>query len=301
MIVFHTAWDLSFLKLIATPVASDPAWQAFAMTIAGSFLALVGVGLVLAHGEGVRWRGFARRLGLVALSAAGVSAATAVAFPDTFIFFGILHMIAVGSVLALPFLRAPLLLTAAAALVVFVLPWLYRSPALDGRPLAWIGLAEAPPPSNDFEPVFPWLALVLIGIVAARVVLASPWREWFGRWQARGRLSRLLAWAGRRSLVIYLVHQPILLAVLYPLSLALGPSPAAEAAGFLRSCETSCRATGARSPETCAAACACTLEHAGDAGLRGRLLTDRLAPDELEAVRGLFQACLRDANGPRSP
>ncbi len=287
MIVFHTAWDLSFVRLIATPVGSDPAWQAFAMAIAGSFLALVGIGLVLGHGERIRWRPFLRRLATIALAAAAVTGGTYLVFPDSFIFFGILHMIALGSVLALPFLRAPLWLVAGAAVAVLALPAVLRSPLFDTRWLAWIGFSERIPPSNDFEPVFPWFALVLAGLGLARLALASRWRERLAAWRATGRLGRTLTWAGRWSLVIYLVHQPILLGLLIPLSRIVGPTPAV----FLESCERSCR-EGGRDGATCRAACACVLDRAGAAGVRRALLDDALGPDELAAVQESARLCL---------
>lgn len=297
MIVFHTAWDLSFLRLIATPVGTDPAWQAFAKAIAGSFLLLVGVGLVLGHGGGLRLRPFLRRLVTVSLGAAGVSAATYLVFPDSFIFFGILHMIAVGSVLALPFLRAPLWLVATAAALVLVLPAFVSSSLFDTRLLAWIGFSEEIPPSNDFEPVFPWLAPVLAGICLARLALASSWRGRLAAWQATGPVGRGLVSAGRWSLVIYLVHQPILLGILYPVAWALGPSPAAQEAGFLRSCEAGCRGTG-RAGEACRAACACVLDRAVREGLRAALIADTLAPNQVGFVQAAARTCLREEATP---
>ncbi len=54
MVVYHFTWDLSYVRLIATDIIGHPAWQLFARTIAASFLILVGVGLVLGHGDGVR-------------------------------------------------------------------------------------------------------------------------------------------------------------------------------------------------------------------------------------------------------
>ncbi len=56
MIVYHFGWDLSFLKLIETNVLAMPAWRWFARAIAGSFLFLSGIGLVLAHGRTIRWQ-----------------------------------------------------------------------------------------------------------------------------------------------------------------------------------------------------------------------------------------------------
>ncbi|MDF1671179.1 MAG: heparan-alpha-glucosaminide N-acetyltransferase domain-containing protein [Roseovarius sp.] len=81
---------------------------------------------------------------------------------------------------------------------------------------AWIGYSANPPLSNDFVPVFPWAGLTLLGIACAKAVdidknplisagVDSPF------------LSKL-AWLGRHSLAIYLIHQPVMLAIIVPLS-----------------------------------------------------------------------------------
>src|SRR4051812_6361479 len=107
MAVYHFSWDLSFFQLIDTPVGTDPAWKWFARAIAGSFLFLVGVSLVLGHGERIRWRAFIRRVAMIAAAAAAVTVVTYFAFPGSYIFFGILHCIALSSGLGMPFLRLP--------------------------------------------------------------------------------------------------------------------------------------------------------------------------------------------------
>ena len=76
MIVYHSGWDLSFLQLIETNVVAMPAWRWFARIIAGSFLFLSGIGLVLAHGHEIRWRAFLRRLAIVGGAALLVTVAT---------------------------------------------------------------------------------------------------------------------------------------------------------------------------------------------------------------------------------
>src|SRR5215203_855249 len=122
MAVYHFSWDLSFFQLIDTPVGTDPAWMWFARCIAGSFLFLVGVSLVLGHGSGVRWRPFLKRLAIVAAAAAAITIATYFAFPQSYIFFGILHCVALSSVLALPFLRPPWWMVLAAAALLLAAP-----------------------------------------------------------------------------------------------------------------------------------------------------------------------------------
>src|SRR5262245_59589025 len=107
MIVYHFSWDLLDSKLITADVVDDTGWRAFAHIIAGTFLALVGFNLAIAHRSGIRRGPYFRRLAILAAAAAAVSLGTYWFMPDAFVFFGILHMITVASVLALPFVRAP--------------------------------------------------------------------------------------------------------------------------------------------------------------------------------------------------
>lgn len=77
-------------------VSEYPLWVVFARAIAGSFLALVGVSFYLAHGQGIRWRGFLRRLSMIA---AAITMLSYFFDPEAMIWFGILHCIAVSLVL----------------------------------------------------------------------------------------------------------------------------------------------------------------------------------------------------------
>ena len=168
MAIFHFTWDLEFFGYVTPGTTLHGGWAIFARLVASSFLFLVGVSLVLAHGNGIRWPGFLRRLAMIAGAAALITAATAYAVPHAFIFFGMLHSIAVASLLGLLFLRAPVWLTLATALAVWFLPDFASAPAFDTRWLAWTGLAATPPASFDFVPVTPWFAATLMGIAAAR-------------------------------------------------------------------------------------------------------------------------------------
>jgi uncharacterized membrane protein len=209
MVIYHFTFDLAMFGFIdgATPVTGF--WAIFARAVAGSFLALAGFSLYLSHHRGVDWPRFCRRLGVLLGSAALISAATYVAMPSQFIFFGILHSIALASILGLCCLRLPWLATLLLAAVFLVFPQVYRDPAFDTPLLLWVGLAPHFPQTMDYEPLFPWFGAFLLGMAAAQGM-----RE-------RGPLSRRIAspllaqitWPGRHSLVIYLSHQPVLIAL----------------------------------------------------------------------------------------
>ena len=82
---------------------------------------------------------FWRREAILVAAAIAVSIGTYIAFGEYFAFFGVLHAIALFSLLALPFLRAPLWLVALVAAAVIVAPFLWTDPAFINPWLAWIG------------------------------------------------------------------------------------------------------------------------------------------------------------------
>lgn len=215
MVAFHFTRDLEMFGLVAPGLTQTGFWWYFARGIAGSFLALAGFSLFLAHGQGIRWPAFLRRLATILAAAALVTAATWAAMPEAFIFFGILHSIAVASVLGLLFLRLPFPLTWAAAILVWMAPGWLGSPVFDAPWLVWTGLGTYLPRTLDFEPVFPWFAPFLAGLGLAQLLTRT---GGLARWQAAQRqspLAKALAWPGRHSLAIYLIHQPLLYGLLW--------------------------------------------------------------------------------------
>jgi uncharacterized membrane protein len=291
MIVYHFSWDLSFLKLIETNILQVPAWRWFARAIAGSFLFLAGAGLVLAHAQGFRRLPFLKRLLKVGGAALAVTLGTFFAFPDSYIFFGILHCIAASSVLALPFLRMRPALTLAAAAFCLAAPLLFTSPVLDAPYLDWLGLGAAVPVTNDYVPIFPWFGLVLIGVVVGQRLLSKTEMLSLARWRANDALSRTLVWAGRKSLPIYLIHQLVLLAVLYGVLQITGPNLRAEAQPFMNECMATC--LQASQPQICTAVCSCTIETLRQSDLWRKVMSGAITADERTQVSRAAQQCLR--------
>lgn len=218
MAVYHLVYDLTMFGWLPEGSAITGFWALFARAVAGSFIFLAGVSLWLAHGQGIRWPAFWRRFARIAAGAALVTLGTWFAFPQYFVFYGILHSIAVSSLIGLAFLRLPAALTLAAAALAFVLPDLWRSPVFDG-PLAFIGLFETRPLTVDFLPILPWVAPMLAGIAVGR--LASRFALWPRLALADSPALRRLAWPGRHSLAIYLVHQPVLIGLVSAATWAL--------------------------------------------------------------------------------
>jgi uncharacterized membrane protein len=234
MIVYHFSWDLSYFGLISVDVVEDPGWKVFARIIAGSFIGLVGVSLVLATRNGLRWRPYLRRLAIIVAAALLVTIGTWYLFPDAFVFFGILHLIAFASVAALPFLRLPIPIVFLAGAVVLALPFFFTDEVFNDPLLWWVGFTPHPPNTVDYVPVFPWFAMTLFGIVAGRLFLRFANESSFARWTPKGIPGRTAIGAGRWSLLIYLVHQPLLIGILTVVAPFAAPDAMQEATIFTR-------------------------------------------------------------------
>ena len=211
MVAFHLSYDLLMFGVIPASYAQTSAFYFHARIVAGSFLLLSGVGLWLAHSQTIHWRAFGRRFAKIAAAAALVTLATRVAMPDYYIYFGILHAIALYSLLGLATLRLPAAVTAALAAAFIAGSYWGQSPNFNAPLLRFLGLATDPAWTMDFEPVFPWFGAVLLGIALGKI------GGQLGLWS---RLSRLalpsaLTWPGRHSLAIYLIHQPILMGLVW--------------------------------------------------------------------------------------
>ncbi len=214
MVAFHFVFDLELFGYVPPGTTGEGFWRALAVATAGSFLLLAGVSLWLAHGAGIRWRAFARRFAVIAAAALAVTIGTYVAFPEAFVFFGILHSIALCSLLGLAALRLPVVAILVLAVAVFFAPDVARSPAFDAPWFWWTGLQTVPLRTVDYEPVFPWFAPFLVGVALAKLM------EGAGLWARLGTThpgaaARWVSFPGRHSLIIYLLHQPILIGLVW--------------------------------------------------------------------------------------
>jgi len=295
MFVYHFAYDLSFFRLIRVDVVTDPAWRAFARLIAGSFLAIVGFSLVLATRKGFDRGNYLRRLALVACAAILVTSATWFALPDVFIFFGILHHIALASLLALPFLFLPTAVIAIAAVIVFALPFILGHDLFTQDWLAFLGFGPWPM-TADFVPVFPWFGCVLAGMALARIILPRAQGSGWASWRATSAPAKIVVLGGRNSLFVYLVHQPLFIGALFLFMQATGHMapklPDAEAAPFLTACQRSCTGNGTPK-DICERVCGCSMDGLKQANLWVKAMADALSPAETERAREIGMTCAR--------
>ena len=210
MIAYHFCFDLRFYRVVAWDFEHGPFWLLARTLIAGTFLMVAGVGLVLADRAGSPPAHFWKRFGMIAGCALAVSVGSYLVFPQTFIYFGILHCIAVASVLAWPLVRHPTLALVAGVAchrgrTALQQRGVQRSPDVDDRlhdvQAADRGLRSALPVGRRDADRHRRRTRARQGAISsARAARRRP---------ADGSAR------GRHSLAIYMVHQPVLLGVLW--------------------------------------------------------------------------------------
>jgi uncharacterized membrane protein len=218
MTVFHFCFDLNYFGWIRQNFLYDPFWTTQRTLIVSLFLFCAGLGQAVAHAQGQGWPRFWRRWAQVAGCALLVTAGSALMFPDSFIYFGVLHGIAVMLIVMrltanwgrwLWLAGAIAILLARAALPVHV--HFGNLHLLNERWLNWIGFVSLKPVTQDYVPLLPWIGVMWWGMAA-------------GQWLLRARPALVkgpipraaapLAWLGRWSLSWYMLHQPVMLGVL---------------------------------------------------------------------------------------
>jgi uncharacterized membrane protein len=210
MIAYHFCFDLRWFGFAQWDFEQDARWIAARSLILGSFLLLAGVSLALAARRVDAGRRFMRHVAQIGGAALLVSAASYLAFPQRYIWFGVLHAIAVTLLLARPLVghpRAAWIL----GVVVVAAGLLFWHPVFDGRALGWLGFMTHKPATEDYVPLFPWAGVAFVGVAlgerlhGAGARLLAPFAS----------LPRVLPLLGRHSLLVYLVHQPLLGSLLW--------------------------------------------------------------------------------------
>jgi uncharacterized membrane protein len=287
MTIYHFTWDLEFFGWIVQGTTLQSGWVWFARCIASSFIFLVGVSLVLAHHDGVRWRSFAKRLAMLALAAAAISVVTYFAVPGGFIFFGILHGIALFSLLGIFFVRLHWALPLAAGVLVLIVENTFSNDVFSQPIFWWVGLAPTDPPSNDYVPLFPWFAAALFGIAATKIALQQNWLAKLQNWKAPDMIDRPLGFIGRHSLLYYLVHQPILMAAIWCFTAVAGPPDATPS--FMAMCERQCTVSNGKT--YCTSYCGCVVDGFKSGSVFQPFLEGKATLENNETIRSVINQC----------
>jgi len=249
MMLFHTLFDISFFGIAQVNVSSG-FWRYFAFATATLFLFLVGVSLVVSHARAARnlagfalARKFLLRGAGIFLLGLGITVVTWFYLREGFILFGILHLIGISVMLSPLFFRFRkynIVIGIACILIGWfvigslgtvlsqsfaippagawsagympMIPWTLTGTVIPLLLLP-LGIHAASFVTVDYEPLFPFFGVVLIGMGTGELLYGEGIRH-FTIPKIPDFLVSPLSFLGRHSLVIYLVHQPVIVLLL---------------------------------------------------------------------------------------
>jgi uncharacterized membrane protein len=214
MVIFHFIYDLKFFGYITWDIPDGVGWQQFRWLIISLFFLCLGISLTFAHEHSIRMKKFLVRVSQISVAALVISIATYLAVYDNWIFFGVLHFLAFASCVAIWLVRMPKF-SFALGLIFLMVGVLQLIPSRWPFYLLFDGL---PIYTNDYVAIFPWLGMVFFGITIGH-------SQWFKNDPLSTRImhnnnktSTWAVWPGQHSLSIYLLHQPIMMGILYLIS-----------------------------------------------------------------------------------
>ena len=203
MVIFHFVYDLTEFSAVNIDY-QWPFWFSIGKASALIFIFISGLS-----------SGFSRspvRRGLKVLSYGMViTVVTYLIMKDQYIRFGILHFIGVAMILSPLLFRLPSWSLWGLASASAILGFWFKQQVLKTSLLLPFGLMYNGFSSMDYYPLFPYLAVTLLGILAYRYLYARRTEALF----SYELNSKSIKWLSRNSLGIYLLHQPLLLLIFY--------------------------------------------------------------------------------------
>lgn len=205
MVVFHFGYDLSLFGYTNYNTNTDMEWRIFRAIIVSAFLMAVGMSSYVAYYSGVNTQKLIKTVAKLVTVSLFISVSSYLMYPGSWVYFGIIHFVALALPLSVLFLHRPLLSCLLAAIlllgyfsdtVTLNVPWQWS--------VKYLGI---PGHTVDLVSFTPWFAMVLLGSVVMHFQLLPA--------ISRNSISQSIAFLGRHSLLIYLLHQPLLFTGFY--------------------------------------------------------------------------------------
>lgn len=206
MAIFHFSYDLAIFRYVQIDFLGDPYWIAFRVIIVSIFLSMVGMSLYISYHKEIYIGKIIRRTKILLLASIAISIGTYYSFPKQWIFFGIIHFVLVASIIGVFFTKIPFISLIVGIIII----------ALSNMDILHLNFLmdfmrenlNLPYQTMDLVPLFPWIGVVLIGIYLQ-------YQNLFGFKFSQSKTKDSLSYLGKHSLLIYMIHQPILFSLVW--------------------------------------------------------------------------------------
>ena len=209
MVIFHFCYNLAAFDWLDISTNKDIEWRVFRAVIVSGFLLAVGMSSYLVYSKHVNLIKLSKTVAKLITVALLLTVGSLFMYPNAWVYFGIIHFIAVALPISVIFARFPTvaLIIGVACLAAYHLDWISMRPI-------WLWSVEhlsIPRKTTDLVSFIPWISPVLIGIYLMHKSL-------FNIRIKDNVISDKLAFLGRHSLAIYLIHQPIMYGAMLAIS-----------------------------------------------------------------------------------
>lgn len=201
MVYFHVVFDLKDLYGSNIEYASGINYYIGKISVT-LFMIISGISCHLSRNN--------RKRGIRVLAVAmAITVVTHLFDPGLGVKFGILHFLGVSMLIFPLFNKINNFLLFIAAVVILVAGNIFAHMVMPNDYLFIFNLTSNTFSSSDYYPLFPWLSIFLFGVIMGRLFYAEK-KSVFPFSLGNNAISA----AGRHTLIVYIVHQPLILAVL---------------------------------------------------------------------------------------
>jgi uncharacterized membrane protein len=201
MVIFHFSYDLTVFSWANFNTSDDLEWKILRTVIVSCFLLAVGMSSYLAYQRPVNKKKLSKAVGKLFIVSLFITIASLFMYPSRWVYFGIIHFITVALPISVLFVRAPniALFVGSGCIASYWMGILNVDPIWEWSVLH-LGIPQL---TMDLVSFFPWIGVVLMGVFVMH-------KKLFYIKLKSNIVSKKLVFLGQHSLVIYLLHQPIL-------------------------------------------------------------------------------------------
>ena len=196
MLISNFVSDLNYFGLMV--VVKGDQWWWLARITAFLFVSISGISYFLAHQKEYDFSKTFNRTKRLIFWAFMITLITYIFAPSAYVRFGVLHLLALASIIAFPLARKPLYALGIGLILLII-------PLSSNSNFVWFGLQETGTFAVDYFPLNPWLGIFFISLAISSKIYSAGKPLLNIKWPVRW------LWFGRNTLIIYVVHQPILI------------------------------------------------------------------------------------------
>ena len=213
MVIFHFGYDLTVFGWADFSTSKDVEWRIFRTVIVSFFLLAVGMSSYLAYQKSFNQNKLAKAVGKLFIVSLLITIGSVIMHPSSWVYFGIIHFITVALPVSVLFVRAPNVALGLGILCIVG----YWFGILNLQPIwQWSVLhLGIPKRTVDLVSFFPWIGVVLLGVFVMH-------KELFYIKVKPNLMFNKMVFLGQHSLIIYLIHQPILYGLFGLVDIILG-------------------------------------------------------------------------------